>query len=295
MSKHKYYDFTNNRPINLNSDGCALAEWRQRPKGCHFAKHPRGFKVFLPPDKIEACDEYAESDPYTVEQNLDGSFHSRRVELTVDLIRDAVGSLQDTPRILDLGCGQGHITEKIRQSLDRAEITGLDYSVSAIEYAHEHFPEIDFAVGDAYNNPYSPGYFDVVICNNLWEHVPDPLHLLSRIKRTIKPGGYLIISTPSRYRIGNLIRVLRGKPVTFMSKHHVTEYTVGQVKEQLGYGGFEVKEVKTKPIPAWSIKMSIARSIFSRLISMLDSHHQLESTVFYLAKEVATDRPQDIT
>jgi len=40
--------------------------------------------------------------------------------------------------------------------------------------------KIDFAVGDAYESPYAKGFFDVVVCNNLWDHVPDPLFLLSK-------------------------------------------------------------------------------------------------------------------
>jgi len=299
MPEYKYYDYTNNRPLDLTSDGCDLAEWNQLYGKQAFARHPKGFRIFLPPDRLRASDEYAASDPYSFEQNIDGEFHTRRIEITVELVREAISLRQErsallpVSQILDLGCGQGHITEKIRQVLNGAAITGLDYSVSAIEYAHEHFPDIDFAVGDAYESPYAPGFFDVVVCNNLWEHVPDPLFLLSRIKRAVKPGGYLIISTPSRYRTGNLVRILRGKPVAFMSRHHVTEYTVGQVKEQLSYGGFEVKKVLSRPISEGSLKANVARMVLSTVVSMVGSHHQLEATVFYLAlhRQVSPDIP----
>lgn len=285
MSEPKYFDYTNNLPINMESDGCDLAEWSRLYKDSRFARHPKGFNIFLPPEKLVVSDEYSESDPYTVEENIESDFHRRRIELTVDLVHEAVSSKKDTPQILDLGCGQGHITEKIRQAVKGAEISGLDYSVSAVEYACEHFPQIDFAVGDAYDSPYASRFFDVVVCNNLWEHVPDPLFLLSRIKRTIKPGGYLIVSTPSRYRVGNLVSIIRGKPVGFMSKLHVTEYTVGQVKEQLTYGGFEVRRILSRPISAGSIKANVVKWIFSQLISLVGSHHQLEATVFYLSQE----------
>jgi hypothetical protein len=76
-----------------------------------------------------------------------------------------------------------------------------------------------------------------------------------------------------------------------MSQHHVTEYTVGQIKEQLAYGGFQVKKVVSRPISAGSLKANIARMVFSKLISMVGSHHQLEETVFYLAQET-TDTDQ---
>jgi len=205
--------------------------------------------------------------------------------ITVDLVREAVSFIQGCPQILDLGCGQGHITDKMRQALYSAEFTGLDYSISAIDYAHEHYPGIDFAVGDAYENPYALKFFDVVVCNNLWEHVPDPLFLLSRIDWILKPGGFIIVSTPSRYRLRNLFRVLIGKPVSFMSHHHVTEYSVGQVIEQLRYRRFKLRKISSRPIPSGSLKEELSRRIIMKLISMVGSHHQLEATVFYLAQK----------
>ena len=68
-----------------------------------------------------------------------------------------------------------------------------------------------------------------------------PLQMLKKIERSLKPGGHLIISTPSRYRLPNLIRVLVGKPIVLGSRQHVTEYSVGQVMEQLKYLGYEVE------------------------------------------------------
>lgn len=289
MQKIKYYDHKNNRPLNLELDGCALAEWEELYGKALFARHPKAFNIFISPAKIATSDEYADADPYTVEQNIDSEFHTRRAEITIELLREAASLLhgvnsQSTLQILDLGCGQGHLTEKMRQALTGAEFTGLDYSISAIEYAHDHFPGSDFAVGDATDSPYAKDFFDVVVCNNLWEHVPDPLFLLSGIKRILKPGGFLIVSTPSRYRLYNLSRVLRGKPVV-MSRHHVTEYTVGQVVEQLTYGGLHVRRILSRPISLGSMRDTIIRFVLSMLLSLIGSHHQLESTVFYLAQK----------
>jgi SAM-dependent methyltransferase len=179
------------------------------------------------------------------------------------------------PRILDLGCGEGHITREIQLASGEAQVAGLDYSMSAVARAVELFEGIDFAVGDAYACPYPAGYFDLVVCNNLWEHVPDPLNLLAAIDRVLKPSGHVVISTPSRYSLWNLLKVVRGREVAFMSKHHVTEYTVGQVKEQLRFGGYEVVQTKSR----------VANRILERIIRMVGSHHRLEQTVFYLARK----------
>lgn len=281
----KYFDHKNNRPLDLQHDGCDLADWAQLHGTAKFAKHPKDFMIFLAPEELDVSDEYAGSDPYTVEQNINNEFHERRISLTLKLLREGIKNKQGKIRVLDLGCGQGHITEKIRLALPDEEITGLDYSVSAIEYARDHFPEIDFAVGNAYKCPYSNEYFDMVVCNNLWEHVPDPLLLLNQMSAVLKPGGSLIVSTPSRYRLNNLVKILLGKPVVFMSDQHITEYTVGQVIEQLRYGGFTVTQMASKPIKLGSIKAELVRWLISKIISLVGSHHQLESTIFYLAQK----------
>jgi SAM-dependent methyltransferase len=196
-------------------------------------------------------------------------------------------------RILDIACGEGHITARIAEAFPQAALSGLDYSLSAIERAVELYDRnnIDFIVANAYIPPYEPEYFDIIVCNNIWEHVQDPLLLLQGIMPVMARGGYLLISTPSRYRLYNLLRVLIGKPVQFMSKLHVTEYSVGQVIEQLHYCGMDIVSIKSKPIP---VELQSLRSVLiNRIVypvlrnylKLTHSHHSLESTVFYLAQK----------
>ena len=69
-----------------------------------------------------------------------------------------------------------------------------------------------------------------------------------------------------------------------MSEHQVTEYTVGQVIEQFAYGGFQVDTILSKPIIG-SLKYRMARWLFESWASLVGSHHQLDSTIFYLAQK----------
>jgi 2-polyprenyl-3-methyl-5-hydroxy-6-metoxy-1,4-benzoquinol methylase len=280
----KYYSHRLGRHIDMENDGCPLDTWTTQYSTASFALHPKGFPVFLPPDDIEMCDEYSEADPYAVDLTA-SEFHQRRAACTLELIRTASDSFHQNPRILDLGCGRGRITAQILKEFPHAEVSALDYSISAIEYATDHFSGIDFAVGNAYAPPYSARYFDIVVCNNLWEHVPDPLRMLHEVHQILRDLGHLILSTPSRYRLPNLVRVLRGKPVVLASDHHVTEYTVGQVIEQLRYGGFDVSRAYSKPMSRLGFKATASRALISRYLSLMNSHHNLEDTVFYLAQK----------
>lgn len=238
------------------------------------------FPVHLSESEIAASDEYAEVDPYSVEENLTGPFHQRRIDLTLELLR-ATGQ---PARILDVGCGEGYITGEIKHAFPNADVHGMDYSLSAVRKAHADFPEVSFSVADAMKSPYPAGPFDVAVFNNLWEHVTDPIGLVGRAKEVLRPDGYVIISTPSRFRTPNLLRALLGMPVGMMSKHHVTEYTVGQVKEQLAWAGFDVVKAISRPTNLGTLKSKVAGRLFGIWARMVNSHHRFEATVFFLAR-----------
>jgi len=284
MNEAIYYDHRGKRTIDLRRDTCPLSKWSD--PGCEAAAaiHPSGFPVFLSPDRIAELDEYVAADPYTVEENLDSPFHERRVQCTLDLLVDAVRSRSSGLRILDVACGKGFITARISEALPRAHVYGMDGSLTAIEHAAAHYRGIGFSVADALELPYVSGSFDVVVCNNLWEHVPDPVRLLEGVRRVLRRPGHLVISTPSRYRTENLVRVLRGREVEMLNKHHVTEYSVGQVREQLGHGGFKVVRVHARPVLSGSLKRRVAHRVFRTVFGLFDASHKLEATVFHLAR-----------
>ena len=113
----EYYDHAKDLAIDVDEHGCQLADWEHRYGTASFARHPDGFLVFLPPKEIDSSDEYGRSDPYAVESGLRGDFQRRRIECTLELVQEAAQRIRGVLRILDLGCGQGHITSKIREAL----------------------------------------------------------------------------------------------------------------------------------------------------------------------------------
>lgn len=286
-----YWDIENQRPLTT-AEGCPFDQWLTGRTEARFAIHPAGFPVFVPPHQLESTDEYRAGDPYAAEEGFVRwpAFQNRRLATTLKLLEKALASASGTPAILDVACGEGIITAEIKKRFDSAEVCGIDYSISAITRAASLCSGVELAVGDACRLPYPPERFDAAVLNNIWEHVPDPLHLLEGVKRILKPGGYVIISTPSRYRFRNMVRVAFGLPVEFMSKEHVTEYTVGQVLEQLSYARMEV-EIYDMPLrgPAGGlarfIAFKVAVPVVRALLRLIGSHHSPEETVFYLARK----------
>lgn len=291
MKTSKYFDWQSCRYLE-DSQGTPWSEWMEDEHNpAPFSWHPDGFRVFLRPADIEKFDEYVDGDPYEVAAKMDSPFQEQRKRVTLKLLAKALKANSDSPRILDVGCGEGHITAAIQDAHPDAELSAFDVSLTAVKRAKELYSHLEFEAADAYSPPYPPAYFDCVVCNNIWEHVPDPLRLLDRMSRVMKPGAYLVVSTPSRYRLNNLLRTAIGKPVLFASSHHVTEYTVGQVIEQMRWGGFEIEQIEGGLVaPADSgaktfIKFRLIAPLLQAVISSSRSHHHLGHTVFYLAKK----------
>ena len=283
-----YYDTSAHRFL-IPADGVRLGDATSVVEP-HFLIHPLGFPIFLSESDLSRCDEYADGDPYSVAQFAESAFQMRRRELTLRLIRNLVG----TPMtILDVGCGEGHITDALLRLPGVALTCGVDYSLSAIIKTVAEYPRIECCVADAHHLPYASGFFDVVVCNNLWEHVPNPIALLSAMARVLKDAGCLIISTPSRYRFSNILNVVKGRAPELMSHYHVTEYTVGQVREQLASRGFEIVQVCSETIRTKHegvlpyLAHRVVKPVLTAYLRYMRSEHVLESTVFFVARRPA--------
>lgn len=290
IHENQYFDKKTKAYIS-NKDACSFEYWEKHFLKYPFAIHSKGFDVFLTPSEIEISDEYKNGDPNDISENIRSPFHQSRIEITIQLSKTVVESLNKTNiKILDIGCGEGHITKEVKRSFPQTEIYGFDHSFTAISKACDDSLGINFTVGEIEFMPYAPNYFDLVLCNNIWEHVPDPLLLLSSIDNVLKPNGYLIISTPNRYHIYNLIRVFLGRSCS-LSPNHITEYSIGQILEQLNFVDFEIIQIVSKNIKEKQAGISkftinfLIMPILKQFLRIIRSHHKLDRTIFYLAKK----------
>lgn len=115
--------------------------------------------------------------------------------------------LKDGMRVLDLGCGRGRHLHALYWHNVALDVTGLDLSEDDLSAAIDGFFELPpppdepprtavFSVGDATKLPFADASFDVVICSEVLEHLPDLESALSEIDRILKPGGQFALSVP---------------------------------------------------------------------------------------------------
>lgn len=100
-------------------------------------------------------------------------------------------------RVLDIGCGDGHLLDLLRVGRpgDRLQLEGVEFSARAAAAAEQ----AGFHVyrGPIENVALPPESFDLIIMNQLIEHVREPRAVLERVRDALRPGGHLFLETPN--------------------------------------------------------------------------------------------------
>jgi ubiquinone/menaquinone biosynthesis C-methylase UbiE len=126
---------------------------------------------------------------------------NKRIRALIDL-----AAIKDTDAVLEVGCGAGHILERI----DRGTLYGIDISEIQIQRAQKRLgrrAELKKSPGETI--PYGDKSFDKLLCSEVIEHVLDPISLLKEMKRVLKDDGILSLSIPNEGAINLAKKVLR--------------------------------------------------------------------------------------
>lgn len=118
----------------------------------------------------------------------------------VAVLQDGLGDL-GSASVLDMSCSTGMMTAVLARHARR--VVGIDIDAEAVEFARAtHRREnLEFQVMDALGTLFSEGSFDVVICNQMYEHVPDPERLMREIFRILTPGGVCYFGATNRLKV----------------------------------------------------------------------------------------------
>ncbi len=96
-------------------------------------------------------------------------------------------------RVLDVGCGRGHLLREFR---DRGwETLGTELDDASAKFPREALG-LSVKVGTLEGLGFGAGAFDAVVLWHVLEHVPEPLAILRKIHRVLRPGGVLLVAVP---------------------------------------------------------------------------------------------------
>jgi len=144
----------------------------------------------------------------------------------------------DHARLLDLGCGPGWYTEKLTRF---GEVTGIDLSDEAIAVARARYPGITFIAGNLYDVPLAGGYFDVVVSQEVIDHVEDAAAFLERAADALKPGGHLVFSAANRL----VMERLADGEFPSQPASHISHYRSAKQWKRLLRRQFEVLAIRS--------------------------------------------------
>ncbi|MBO4260544.1 class I SAM-dependent methyltransferase [Streptomyces griseorubiginosus] len=184
----------------------------------------------------------------------------RQARMLADALGPATGG--GTPRtVLDIGCGDGTAAATAAPLLPGHRIVGVDWSQDALRRARAHLSYTIRGELTGGGLPFRTGSADAVLFSEVIEHLVDPDAALDEIRRVLRPGGHLMLSTPNLAAWYNRallaagvqpvfsevsLRGIHGRPGTEVVGH-LRLYTARALREFVTASGFEVVRLEGAP------------------------------------------------
>lgn len=112
-----------------------------------------------------------------------------------EFIQSRILELSTGSKVLDGGCGLSiWVTDDIRHQY---ELHSMDSEEKSIEFCRKYYNDSHYLVGDLYNIPFPDDNFDAIILREVIEHIREPERAIKEMKRVLKKGGRVILTTPN--------------------------------------------------------------------------------------------------
>jgi trans-aconitate methyltransferase len=181
----------------------------------------------------------------------DSSLYEDRHSFVWKKVGDLIDLLDPKPgeRILDLGCGTGHLTAQI--AARGAAPTGLDASVSMIAQARQNYPKLRFVLADASEFRFDEP-FDSVFSNAALHWIPEAGRVIASVAGALKPGGRFVLEMGGK---GNIARIVTALTAVLREGGYAPRNpwyfpSAGEYAALLERHGFEVESLWT--IERWN-------------------------------------------
>jgi 2-polyprenyl-3-methyl-5-hydroxy-6-metoxy-1,4-benzoquinol methylase len=106
-------------------------------------------------------------------------------------------------KVLDIACGEGYGSHILAETAEMVQGVDIDESVITKAKTKYQRKNIGFTAGSVEKIPFELASFDVVVSFETLEHISAHDSMLEEIKRVMKPGGILLISTPDKKNYGD--------------------------------------------------------------------------------------------
>lgn len=124
-------------------------------------------------------------------QQWNADLYDSKHKFVSQMATDLVKLLSPRPgeRILDIGCGTGHLTQDIADC--GAEVVGIDSAETMILQARNNYPNLQFSVMNAAELEFR-AEFDAVFSNAVLHWIKQPKKVIAGVWQALKPGGRFV-------------------------------------------------------------------------------------------------------
>jgi SAM-dependent methyltransferase len=161
-------------------------------------------------------------------------------------------------RVLELGCGGGDFGAALKIARN-VEVVGIETAASAAALAQQRLDRVLVADIERGALDLPEDHFDCLVCNDVLEHLADPWTALKRLRRHVRPGGWLVASIPN-VRHHKVVRRLiwpgewRYADDGVLDRTHLRFFTQRSACELVASAGFSVERVEginRSSLPLW--------------------------------------------
>lgn len=173
---------------------------------------------------------------------------------TVDgLVRQSGIAARPSVKAIEIGCGEGHSTKRLRDLLpDNVELSASEYVGHLVPIAQRNNPSVPISQESAYETKHKDESFELVFLLEVLEHLDYPDKALQEISRILKKDGYLILGVP-REPLWCALNMARGKYLSSLGNTpgHLNHWSTFMLRSFIEKHFGPVHLVKT-PLP-WTI------------------------------------------
>ncbi|MBA4248129.1 MAG: hypothetical protein C0444_07530 [Microbacterium sp.] len=182
--------------------------------------------------------------------------HAIRFGIVAEYVDSEIAHRSGIVSIAELAPGGVYIVDRLAAGSERYEYVGID---AAKVDSGKRIMQADLTK----TWPLEDNAVDVLVALEIIEHVFDTSRFLSEIRRVLRPGGMVVISTPNLASLQDRIGFLAGRaprqtsPLHEYLKLHIRPFTLGSLRESLGAFGLKVEAQRSNAIIWRSRKRAI--------------------------------------
>lgn len=188
----------------------------------------------IPSSKLDKLDSRSQDKSFT---GFSEALAHERAQQTSEYIL-----LHSNPNdsILDIGCGKAGLLNYL-SSMGYKNLYGIDRDIISITEAKKVLENANFCFGEAEDIPFEDSSFDLVVLDQVLEHLHWPLNAISEIYRVLKDDGKLVVGVPDVDRYEEYYFF---EHYWFLMKGHIQHFGAQSLGNLLSKKSFELKKNK---------------------------------------------------